>query len=80
MPGTEHRIFQGALLATFSFAAVLLHLYHPYVEDAEIYVPGIKRALNPALYLHNDVFFTSHAHLTFFRNVIAASCRISTFP
>jgi hypothetical protein len=30
-------------------AAVMVHGYHPFVEDAEIYVPGIKKALNPAL-------------------------------
>lgn len=51
--------------------------YHPYVEDAEIYVPGIKKALDPALYPQNDGFFASHARLTLFPNLIAASVRIT---
>lgn len=60
--------------------AILVHGYHPYVEDAEIYVPGIKKALDPALYPQNDGFFASHAHLTLFPNLIAASVRITHLP
>jgi hypothetical protein len=57
-----------------------VHGYHPYVEDAEIYIPGIKRVLNPALYPQNASFFTSHAHLTLFPNLIASSVHISHLP
>jgi hypothetical protein len=60
--------------------AILVHGYHPYVEDAEIYVPGIKKLLNPALYPCNSAFFTSHAHLTLFPNLIASSIRITRLP
>ena len=60
-------------------AAVLVHGFHPYVEDAEIYVPGIKRTLNPALYPYNAGFFASHAHLTLFPNLIAGSIRLTHF-
>jgi len=59
------------LLSLLSAAAVLIHGYHPFVEDAEIYVPGIKKLLNPALYPYNAEFFASHAKLTFFPNLIA---------
>jgi hypothetical protein len=54
-----------------------VHGYHPYVEDAEIYIPGVKRILNPALYPYNTEFFASHAQLTFFPNLIAASARLT---
>lgn len=57
-----------------------MHGYHPFVEDAEIYVPGIKQALHPALYPYNAEFFTSHAHLTFFPNLIASSIRLTHLP
>jgi hypothetical protein len=60
--------------------AILVHGYHPYVEDAEIYIPGIKKLLNPALYPFNSEFFTSHAHLTLFPNLIAGSIRITHLP
>lgn len=65
------------LLLLLTVAAVLVHGYHPEVEDAEIYLPGIKQALNPHLYPHNQAFFASHAHLTLFPNLIAASVRLS---
>ncbi len=59
---------------------ILVHGYHPFVEDAEIYVPGIKKLLNPALYPYNDVFFASHARMTLFPNLIAWSVRITHLP
>ncbi len=68
------------LLFLLSAAAVLVHGYHPFVEDAEIYVPGIKKLLNPALYPYNAVFFASHARLTFFPNLIAGSVRLTHIP
>ena len=58
----------------------MVHGYHPGVEDAEIYLPGIKKALDPALYPHNSAFFSSHAHMTLFPNLIAGSIRISHLP
>jgi hypothetical protein len=73
-------IRQLALLLVITFAAVLIHGYHPYVEDAEIYVPGIKKALNPALYPYNQGFFASHARLTLFPNLIAGSIRLTHLP
>lgn len=67
-------------LALLSVAAILVHGYHPFVEDAEIYVPGIKKLLNPVLYPYNDGFFASHAKLTLFPNLIAWSVRITHMP
>ena len=68
------------ILFFLAVASVLVHGYHPFVEDAEIYVPGIKKALNPALYPFNDGFFASHARLTLFPNLMAWSVRISHLP
>lgn len=69
-----------ALLLLITAGAILVHGYHPYVEDAEIYVPGIKKVLNPTLYPQNQGFFASHAQLTLFPNLIAASARITHLP
>jgi hypothetical protein len=68
---------QIALLLLLSVGAIAIHGFHPYVEDAEIYVPGIKKTLNPALYPANTAFFSSHARMTLFPRLIAASARIS---
>jgi hypothetical protein len=58
-------------------AGFLVAGYHPGAEDAEIYVPGIKKILNPALYPFGSEFFEAHAHLTFFPNFVAAAVRFS---
>lgn len=57
-----------------------VHGFHPYSEDAEIYVPGIKKAVDPHLYPANDAFFESHASLTLFPNIVAASIRVTHLP
>jgi len=73
-------IAEAALLLGMTAAAMALHGYHPAVEDGEIYLPGIKLLLNPALYPHNQGFFASHAGMTFFPNLIAASVRLTHLP
>ena len=65
----------GFLLLTSG--AVLVHGYHPFIEDAEIYVPGINKLLNPSLYPYNQGFFASHASMTLFPNLMAWSARLT---
>jgi hypothetical protein len=59
---------------------LLVHGYHPYAEDAEIYLPGVERILNPQLFPVRREFFASHASLTLFPNLIALSLRVSHVP
>ena len=63
------------VLLLLTGAAVLLHGYHPYVEDAEIYLPGIERILNPQLFPTGQKFFQSHASMSLFSNLVAYSMR-----
>ncbi len=67
-------------LALLTAASLFVHGYHPAAEDSEIYVPGIKILLNPSLYPFGREFFASHARLTLFPNLIAASVRLSHLP
>ena len=53
--------------------AVLVHGYHGGAEDAEIYLPGVLKQLNPSLFPWNTRFFDSHAGMTLFS---AAGCGI----
>src|ERR1700747_1287872 len=64
------------ILLFLTGAAFFVTGYHPGAEDAEIYVPGIKKILHPALYPFGDEFFQTHAHLTFFPNLVAACVRL----
>ena len=76
-PESELTWARVGCLCLLSAGAVLVHGYHPFVEDAEIYVPGIKKLLNPQLYPSNQGFFASHAGMTFYPNLIAWSVRIT---
>jgi hypothetical protein len=77
---TRTAVKQLAILLLLTAGAMVVHGYHPYVEDAEIYVPGIRKALDPALYPFNSAFFTSHAGLTIFPELIAGSIRLTRLP
>jgi len=61
-------------------AALFVHGYHPRAEDAAIYLPGVEKILNHQLFPFNSQFFESHAHLTFFPNLIAISVRLTHLP
>src|SRR3974390_507192 len=74
------RLKEWAGLLLLTFAALLIHGYHPFVEDAEIYLPGIEKRLDPALFPTNTVFFLSHANATWFPAVVAASIRWTHVP
>ena len=68
----------GLLLLTSG--ALLVHGYHPFAEDAEIYLPGVEKILHPELFPVGREFFASHASLTLFPNLVAFSLRLTHLP
>ena len=70
----------GALLVLFTAIALVTHGYHPYAEDAEIYLPGAERILNPSLFPVGQEFFRSHGSMTLFPNLLAFSLRVTHLP
>lgn len=67
-------------LLLLTFLAVLVHGYHLGVDDAEIYVPAIKRAADPALYPFASEFFMSHGHMSFFPDLLGNFARFTRLP
>src|SRR5580693_8251554 len=67
-------------LLLLSAVALLIHGYHPYAEDAEIYLPGVLKILNPHLFRVNAEFFEEHAGHTLYPNLIAFSVRATHLP
>jgi hypothetical protein len=74
----KHKTLSILLLLTAG--ALLVHGYHPYAEDAEIYLPGVEKILHPGLFPTGQEFFASHASLTIFPNLIAFSLRLTHLP
>jgi hypothetical protein len=71
---------QALGIAALTTAAFLIHGYHPYSEDAETYLPGIEKALQPRLFPIGAEYFQLHAHLTWFPQLIAYSTRFLHLP
>lgn len=61
---------------------MLVHGYHPWAEDAEIYLPGVEKTLHPELFPHEAKFFEPYAHLSAFHRYVAWSVELShlSFP
>ncbi len=68
------------MLLLMTATALFVHGYHPYAEDAEIYLPGVEHLLNPQLFPMGREFFEAHASLTLFPNLIALAVRVTRLP
>ncbi|HVR24922.1 MAG TPA: hypothetical protein VMU26_16550 [Candidatus Polarisedimenticolia bacterium] len=76
----KQKISDYLWLLLLTAGALLVQGYHPFVEDSEIYLPGVEKILHPELFPVGREFFLSHASLTFFPNVIAFSLRVTHLP
>lgn len=63
-----------------TFGALTVQGYHPYAEDAEIYLPGVEKLLHPDLFPTHADFFQTQGSLTLFPHLIAVSVRWSHLP
>jgi hypothetical protein len=57
--------------------AVAVHGYHPYAEDGGVYLPEIKRLLQPELYPRGSEFVVGHLRFSIFAPVMAELVRSS---
>ncbi len=69
-----------SLCLLLTMAALFVHGYHPFAEDAGIYVPAIKKLLDPSLYPTGAEFFLLPSHWSIFANAVALSARASHLP
>jgi hypothetical protein len=76
----KNRPLNTLLLLLLTVGALLVHGYHPFAEDAEIYLPGVQKILHPQLFPAGREFFASHASLTIFPNMVAFSLRVTHLP
>ena len=67
-------------LLCLTLGALLVHGYHPWAEDAEIYLPGIEKTLHPELFPRSAEFFAPYARLSLFHHLIAVSVRVTYLP
>lgn len=58
----------------------MVHGYHLGTEDQAIYLPAIKKLLNPMLYPHDSEFFLAQTRPTLFPQLIATTQRVTHAP
>ena len=75
----RERGFAAALVTVLTFFALLVHGYHPYAEDGGLYLPEVKRLLDPGLYPYGTGFVVGHLQYSVFARVIAGLVRESHF-
>ena len=61
-------------------AAFAIHGYHLGIEDEAIYLPAVKKLLNPSLYPHDAEFFMGQARNTVLPFLVASSVRLTHVP
>jgi hypothetical protein len=57
--------------------AILIHGYHPFAEDAGVYLPGIEKILQPELFPFHGHFVVEQSRFSLFAPAVAALVRIS---
>src|SRR6185437_1329842 len=67
-------------LVALTPAVLLVHGYHPFSDDASIYVAGIRELVDPALYKPDAAFVLANTRLSLFAHAIAATIRVSRVP
>ncbi len=77
---SSERVFGSAFVTALTAFALAVHGYHPYAEDGGIYLAGVKRLLNPALYPHWSEFVTEHLRFSVFAPMVASLVRASHLP
>lgn len=69
--------WQVGLLAP---VVLLVHGYHPFADDAGLYVAGLRRLLDPSLYPVNGAFVDAQAHWSAFAWLMACMVRVTHLP
>lgn len=75
LPAWRTPVVGAGIAALLTALAVLVHGYHPYAYDGGVYVAGVKRLLNPALYPHDTDFVLQPMRLSIFAPAVAAFVR-----
>jgi hypothetical protein len=73
----RERSLAAALVTVPTLLALLIHGYHPYAEDGGIYLPEIKRLLDPRLYPYGAEFVVGHLRYSVFAPLVASLVRES---
>jgi hypothetical protein len=73
----RERSFALLLVGALTLFAVAIDGYHPCAEDGGLYMAGVKRLLDPALYPHGTAFVLEPMRHSLFAPTVAAAVRLT---
>ena len=73
----RERSFALLLVGALTLFAVAIDGYHPCAEDGGLYMAGVKRLLDPALYPHSTAFVLEPMRHSLFAPTVAAAVRLT---
>ncbi len=66
-----------ALIALLTLVILFVQGYHPWANDAGIYIAGVRKLVDPGLYRSDAPFIVSHTHLSIFAPILATFIRLT---
>jgi hypothetical protein len=51
---------------------LFIHGYHPWSDDAAIYISGLRKMIQPSLYPRDDAFVLAHTKVSVFSHILAS--------
>lgn len=75
-----HLTRDALLLLLLTATSVLLHGYHYGHQDQAVWLPAIKKVLNPNLYPFDSTFFLAQTQLSLFPQLVAFALRTTRLP
>ncbi len=79
-PASQFLTRPSRFLPPLTLAALLLHGYHPFVDDAAIYVAGVEMASRPALFANHAEFVLPHLHHSILAFLLGGAVRLTHIP
>ena len=73
----RERAFPLFLVSALTLFAVAVAGYHPFAEDGGLYLAGVNRLLDPALYPHSTAFVLEPMRHSLFAPTVAAAVRLT---
>lgn len=67
-------------IALLTPLVLLVHGYHPFADDAGIYVAGIEKMMHPGLFRQDAAFVLAHTRISIFSHIFAGALQLSRIP
>lgn len=71
---------EAGVLLLLTPCVLLIHGFHPFADDAGIYVAGIRKMLNPSLFQVDSSVVVAHTQWSIFSHIFAEGLRITHLP